>query len=77
MGLKPALWASVVPRKLTEQKPNHYPEMTRVAWANRDELAFAWRILSERVCDGCALGTTGLRDWTMDGIHLCMGASSS
>ena len=22
-------------------------------------------------CDGCALGTTGMHDWTMDGIHLC------
>jgi molybdopterin-dependent oxidoreductase alpha subunit len=24
------------------------------------------------VCDGCALGTSGLRDWTVDGVHLCM-----
>jgi hypothetical protein len=24
------------------------------------------------VCDGCALGTTGVRDWTLDGTHLCM-----
>jgi hypothetical protein len=23
------------------------------------------------VCDGCALGTTGLRDWTLEEIHLC------
>ena len=23
------------------------------------------------VCDGCALGTNGLRDWTIDGVHLC------
>jgi molybdopterin-dependent oxidoreductase alpha subunit len=23
------------------------------------------------VCDGCALGTSGLHDWTLDGIHLC------
>jgi molybdopterin-dependent oxidoreductase alpha subunit len=72
MGLKPSLWASLVPRDPRERKPNHYVEMARVAWRNRDELPFAWRLLSEGVCDGCALGTTGLRDWTMDGIHLCM-----
>jgi molybdopterin-dependent oxidoreductase alpha subunit len=46
--------------------------MLRVAWENRDQLPFAWRILKHGVCDGCALGTTGLRDWTMDGVHLCM-----
>ena len=27
---------------------------------------------SQGTCDGCALGTTGLRDWTLEGIHLCM-----
>jgi molybdopterin-dependent oxidoreductase alpha subunit len=46
--------------------------MARVAWRNRDQLPFAWRLLSQGVCDGCALGTTGLRDWTLDGVHLCM-----
>lgn len=30
------------------------------------------RILRKGVCDGCALGTSGLRDFTMDGVHLCM-----
>src|SRR2546422_1834778 len=72
MGWKPSLWASVIPLYPTERKPNHYAEMARVAWENRDPLPFAWRILKSGVCDGCALGTTGLRDWTMDGIHLCM-----
>jgi len=72
MAWKPSLWASVVPRNPTEQKPNHYLEMARVAWQNRDQLPFAWRILREGVCDGCALGTSGLSDWTMDGVHLCM-----
>jgi molybdopterin-dependent oxidoreductase alpha subunit len=66
------LWASAIPRDPTQQKPNHYLEMARVAWENRDQLPFAWRILKRGVCDGCALGTTGLRDWTLDGIHLCM-----
>jgi molybdopterin-dependent oxidoreductase alpha subunit len=54
------------------QKPHHYLEMVRVAWANRDQLPFAWRILRDGVCDGCALGTSGLSDWTIPGIHLCM-----
>jgi molybdopterin-dependent oxidoreductase alpha subunit len=70
--VKPSLWASLVPRDPRERKPNHYAEMARVAWRNRDELPFAWRLLRQGVCDGCALGTTGLRDWTLDGIHLCM-----
>jgi molybdopterin-dependent oxidoreductase alpha subunit len=57
---------------LGQQKPHHYLEMARVAWENRDQLPFAWRILSEGVCDGCALGTSGLSDWTLPGTHLCM-----
>src|SRR3989442_2644956 len=56
---------------LGQQKPHHYLEMARVAWENRDQLPFAWRILRDGVCDGCALGTTGLRDFTMEGVHLC------
>ena len=54
------------------QKPHHYREMARVAWENRDQLPFAWRILKDGVCDGCALGTSGLSDWTLPGTHLCM-----
>jgi len=46
--------------------------MLRVAWENRDQLPFAWRILNQGCCDGCALGTSGLSDWTMPGTHLCM-----
>jgi len=65
-------WVSFVPNGLNEQKPNHYFEMLRVAWENRDELPYAWRILRDGVCDGCALGTSGLRDWTLEGTHLCM-----
>jgi molybdopterin-dependent oxidoreductase alpha subunit len=63
---------SFIPNGLNEQKPNHYLEMARVAWDNRDQLPFAWRILRDGVCDGCALGTSGLSDWTLDGTHLCM-----
>jgi molybdopterin-dependent oxidoreductase alpha subunit len=54
------------------QKPHHYREMLRIAWENRDELPFAWRILTRGVCDGCALGTSGISDWTLPGTHLCM-----
>jgi molybdopterin-dependent oxidoreductase alpha subunit len=72
MAFNPRHWASLVPRHPGEPKPNHYLEMLRVAWENRDQLGFAWRILDQGVCDGCALGTSGLRDWTLDGTHLCM-----
>jgi molybdopterin-dependent oxidoreductase alpha subunit len=57
---------------LGRQKPHHYREMARIAWENRSELPFAWRILRDGVCDGCALGTSGLSDWTIEGTHLCM-----
>jgi len=52
-------------------KPSHYLDMAKSIWSNRRELPFAWRILNDGVCDGCALGATGLHDFTMDGIHLC------
>lgn len=48
-----------------------YLDIFRAAWENRDQMRYAWRILRDGVCDGCALGTTGMRDWTMSGIHLC------
>ncbi len=48
-----------------------YREVLRALWENRDRLRYAWRILTQGVCDGCALGTSGLRDWTISGIHLC------
>ena len=57
---------------LGQQKPHHYREMLKIVWENRDELPFAWRILNDGVCDGCALGTSGLSDWTLEGTHLCM-----
>src|SRR3954471_21239824 len=57
---------------LGRQKPHHYREMLKIVWENRAELPFAWRILNDGVCDGCALGTSGLSDWTVPGPHLCM-----
>ncbi len=69
MARRPRHW---VPFGLTETKPRHYRDMLRIAWRNRDDLGHAWRVLTRGVCDGCALGTSGLRDWTIPGIHLCM-----
>jgi len=64
-------WVGPVPYGIGQIKPNHYGEMLRAAWENRRHPLFAWRILRDGVCDGCALGTTGMRDFTMDGVHLC------
>jgi len=58
-------------RTLLERRLFSYGEILRAVWENRDRLDYAWRILADGVCDGCALGTTGLRDWTLPGIHLC------
>ncbi|HEY3136936.1 MAG TPA: formate dehydrogenase, partial [Blastocatellia bacterium] len=65
-------WVSLVPNGIGHVKPNHYVEIARTVWRNKSELPFAWRILTRGVCDGCALGTTGLHDFTMDGVHLCL-----
>jgi len=70
-GWNPSMWVSPVPFGLGREKPHHFRDMLRVAWKNRDQLDYATRILKEGVCDGCALGTTGIRDFTLDGVHLC------
>ena len=67
----PRLWASLKPFGIGEQRPNNYLELWKAFQENRDQAGYAWRILNEGVCDGCALGTTGLHDWTLGGIHLC------
>jgi molybdopterin-dependent oxidoreductase alpha subunit len=71
-GWEKKSWVSLVPNGVNQVKPNHYFEIAKTIWRNRDELPFAWRILTQGVCDGCALGTTGIHDFTMDGVHLCM-----
>jgi molybdopterin-dependent oxidoreductase alpha subunit len=63
---------SPVPFGLGERKPHHFLDMLKVVWANRDNLGYAWKVLTRGVCDGCALGTSGLKDWTIDGTHLCL-----
>ncbi len=67
----PENWASLAPFGIGHQRPNNFAEVFRAIGENRDELAYAWRILNRGVCDGCALGTTGMKDWTLDGTHLC------
>jgi len=62
----------LVPFGLGETKPHHFRDMARVVWDNRDNLGYAWKVLSKGVCDGCALGVAGFHDWTIDGVHLCM-----
>src|SRR3989441_8637986 len=62
---------SPVPFGLGFTKPHNYREVLRSVWNNKHAPFFARRILRDGVCDGCALGTTGLRDFTMEGIHLC------
>ena len=64
-------WAGWRPFGIGETKPHHFTEILRTAWENKRHPLYAWRILNRGVCDGCALGTTGMRDWTIDSIHLC------
>ncbi|MEK6320509.1 MAG: FdhF/YdeP family oxidoreductase [Acidobacteriota bacterium] len=71
-GWNSKTWVSLIPNGIGQVKPNHYGEIFKTIWRNRDELPFALRILTKGVCDGCALGTTGIHDFTMDGVHLCM-----
>src|ERR1051326_2745108 len=63
---------AAVPFGLGQTKPKHFRDMAAVAWRNRDNLGYAWKVLSRGVCDGCALGVAGFHDWTIDGVHLCM-----
>jgi molybdopterin-dependent oxidoreductase alpha subunit len=67
----PKLWVSAVPFGLGKIKPHHLRETAKIAWQNRDNLPYAYRILTQGVCDGCALGVSGLYDQTLTGPHLC------
>ena len=64
-------WVSLVPYGVHQQHPNNYKDILESLWENRDNLSYAYRILRDGCCDGCALGTSGMHDWTMEGIHLC------
>jgi molybdopterin-dependent oxidoreductase alpha subunit len=69
--LDPSNWASLKPFGIGEQHPNNYLELWRAFRENRDQARYAWRILTQGTCDGCALGTKGMRDWTTRQVHLC------
>jgi molybdopterin-dependent oxidoreductase alpha subunit len=63
---------AAIPFGLGQTKPQHFRDMAKIAWKNRDNLGYAWKVLSKGVCDGCALGVAGFHDWTIEGVHLCM-----
>ncbi|PYI81402.1 MAG: formate dehydrogenase [Verrucomicrobia bacterium] len=63
---------AAVPFGLGQTKPHHFRDMAKIVWKNRDNLGYGWKVLSQGVCDGCALGVAGFHDWTIEGIHLCM-----
>lgn len=74
MGIRrwnPSSWVGLSPNGIGQQKPNHYGDMVKVALGVRHAPAKALKILTQGVCDGCALGVAGLHDWTLDGVHLC------
>ncbi len=67
----PSLWVSKIPFGLGKIKPHHIRDTFKVMWENKDNLPYATRILTQGVCDGCALGVAGLKDQTLKGPHLC------
>ncbi len=60
-----------MPMGLGKIKPHHIRDTLKAVYDNRDKLPYAYRILTQGVCDGCALGVSGLRDQTLTGPHLC------
>ncbi|WP_068895195.1 FdhF/YdeP family oxidoreductase [Planomonospora sphaerica] len=69
--LDPRNWASWKPFGIGERKPNNYLELVKAFRSVKGNRRYAWRLLTQGTCDGCALGTKGMRDWTMDEVHLC------
>ena len=70
--INPKFWVSLRPNGIGLDKPFHHFDMAKIAWANKRHGRYAWKVLTQGVCDGCALGVAGLHDWTMDDIHLCL-----
>ena len=59
--------------RAVQSGPHKAIAVTLFEWSGPDQqvVNLPWRILRDGVCDGCALGTKGLADWTIPGIHLC------
>ncbi|MFZ3587728.1 FdhF/YdeP family oxidoreductase [Bacillus sp. DJP31] len=70
-ALQPKHWVSPIPFGLGKVKPQHFRDTMKIAWDNKDNLGYASRILTQGVCDGCALGVSGLYDQTLKGPHIC------
>jgi len=68
---QPKHWVSPIPFGLGKVKPHHFRDTMKVAWDNKDNIGYATRILTQGVCDGCALGVSGLQDQTLKGPHMC------
>lgn len=69
---KTALLRRLIPFGLGEIKPQHIRDTLKVVWKNRDNLPYAYKVITKGVCDGCALGVAGLYDWTIKGPHICL-----
>ncbi|WHX26502.1 FdhF/YdeP family oxidoreductase [Virgibacillus halodenitrificans] len=67
----PEHWVSPIPFGLGKVKPKHIRDTMKIMWENKDNLNYAKNILTKGVCDGCALGVSGLQDQTLQGPHLC------
>jgi molybdopterin-dependent oxidoreductase alpha subunit len=68
---QPKHWVSPIPFGLGKVKPQHFRDSMKIAWDNKDNIGYATRILTQGVCDGCALGVSGLYDQTLKGPHIC------
>lgn len=67
----PQHWVSPIPFGLGKVKPKHIRESFKTIWENKDNLGYAANIITKGVCDGCALGVSGLYDQTLTGPHVC------
>ncbi|WP_066369657.1 FdhF/YdeP family oxidoreductase [Neobacillus fumarioli] len=67
----PKHWVSPIPFGLGKIKPKHIRDTVKVVWENKDNIGYAANILTKGVCDGCALGVSGLHDQTLKGPHIC------
>ena len=46
---------ALVPFGLGQTKPKHFRDMARIVWQNRDNLGYAWKVLTLGVCDGACV----------------------